>query len=555
MKLEMRRRIWLLAGLSASVLACSGTSGHGGHGGNDEPGDDGFPPPSQEVQACAADEFPTSLLRRLTRREYDNTVRDLLGYEGNLASGFPEDEKVRFFDANSIAPVTDLVGERYMRAAETLATFATENLSKLLPCDPAVAGDSECARSFVEQFGSRAFRRPLEESEIALYMKLYDRERSASEPFAEGISLIVQTMLQSPHFLYRSEMGAGPPQEGLQRLGAHEFASRMSYFLWGSMPDEELMEAAAKGDLFTPKGLEAQALRLLNDPRARSTTTAFHRQWLGIERFARKQKDEAIYPGYSASIAASLEREFARLVEHVFHEGDGSLRTLFTAPYTFVEADVAKLYRISGVAAEGATKVEDETPRAGVLTQGAVLAYYSNANQTSPVQRGYFIRKHVLCQDPPPPPADVATDPPPFDPKLPTRQRFSQHRDNAACRACHEILDPLGFGLENFDAIGRHRAEDGGEPIDTSGEIVGTDVDGTFDGPMELGARLGDSTTVKECVARQWSQFALARSQPQEMGCAAKAMQDALMASDGDLRQGLLALVKSAAFRMQRAEP
>lgn len=314
------------------------------------------------------------------------------------------------------------------------------------------------------------------------------------------------------------------------------------------------MEAAESDDLLTPQGLQAQAERLLGDPRARATAISFHRQWLGIERFARKEKDEKIYPGYNAGIAASLEREFDRFVEHVFSETNATLRTLLTAPYTFVERDVAALYGINVEGSNEAVEIEDETPRAGLLTQGSVLAHYANADQTSPVQRGYFLRKHVLCQDLPPPPPDVATDPPAFDPNLPTRQRFSQHRDNAACRSCHEMLDPLGFGLENFDAIGRHRGMDGGEPVDATGEIQGTDVDGPFEGAPELGQRLASSSTVKACVSLQWAQFALGRPEG-DLTCARSAMLDALEASDGDVGHGLLAMILSEPFRLQRSDP
>lgn len=509
-----------------------------------------------------------SPIRRLTRAEYNSTIFQLLGDSSNPADAFPPDERSSNFDNQAATlVVSPLLAEQYLLAAETLAE---NNLDRLIRDVPACSGPSpdaaQCrqdAEVFVRDFGKRAFRRPLSDEEVTTHMALFDTGTgldAAEYSATMGIQVVVQAMLQSPYFLYRVEFGSPNPVEGdVVELTSYEIASRLSYLLWSTMPDQALFEAADRDELRSAKEIEAQARRMLETPRAREAVKSFHRQWLrliDIEEVVRANgKNLEVYPGYRESLLPVMRQETELFFDQAIFEENASVDTLFTASYTMMNESLADYYGISnGPSGDAFVKVElDASKYAGFLTQPGLLSLYALADRSSPIHRGKFVREYIFCQAPPPPP-DVVPPPPVLDTSQTTRQQFEAHRTEPVCANCHQLMDPIGFGFEKFDGIGRYRENENGLPIDTTGEIVGTvDIDGTFDGLVDLSQRLGNSQQVRECVATQWFRFAYGRTETNEDTCSQDTILEMFEKSDYNIKELIVALTQTDAFRYRRA--
>jgi hypothetical protein len=499
---------------------------------------------------CTTTEPSASPLRRLTRVEYENTVRDLFGMADlQVAAAFPADPVAGGFANNaSLLTVSSLQAEKYLDAAEALSAKAVENLPALVGCAP--SGEETCARQFIEKFGRRAYRRPLAAADTDRLLRAF-RAGRAEGTFSAGIELVIQTALQSPSFLYRFEYGAGAAAGAkLLPLTQHEVASRLSYFLWASMPDAALDAAADAGKLATPEQITAQARAMLSAPRARAAVGEFYRQWLGLGALDGVAKDPAVYPELTDELRGAMRAETQSFVEHVMWTGDRKLGTLLTSPLGFVgSADLAKLYG----SAQGMVSFPP-AQRAGVLTQAGVLAVHALPDQSSPVTRGKFVREQFLCQTPSQPPANLNVTPPEVDPTKTTRERFAEHTANAGCAACHTLMDPIGFGLEAYDGIGRFRTTDGGRAVDDSGDLTQTkDINGPFVGARALAERLAGSAQVRDCVATQWFRYAMGRFDGAGDTCSLTPLREAFTASGGDLQELLVAMTRTEAFLTRRA--
>ncbi len=497
-------------------------------------------------------------LMRLTRSEYDNTIRDLLGDDSRPATEFSTDEYVGPFAANVLAPPSELMLQDYLTAAEALAASAVQDLPRLTGCEVAALGTVACAESFIKRFVRRAYRRQPTDDETASLLQVFEFGRDLVD-FDHGIELVVRAILQSPNFLYRVERGVEMPDApGVLRLTSDEVASRLSYFILDSMPDDELFAAADRDELVDLPNIEAQARRLLADAGAEQMVAEFHTQWMGLGATLDKDVDE--FPQFDSAMIESVRRETAMFATDVILRGDALIETLLSSPSTFVDAKVASLYGIEHPSDDPSEFVRvdlDPTRRAGLLTRIGVLAAKSGERETSAVKRGKFIRAFVLCQDIPPPPDDIP-DQPPLDTSWSPRQRLEAQTSSPACNGCHSMMNPLGFGFDNFDTIGRWRTEvevqDGSEgatqvfPIDASGTLVGTDIDGEFDGVEELIPRLAQSDQVAQCVARQWFRFALGRF---EDAAADKRSLELVQAAaeTGDIRELIVAITLTDAFR------
>jgi hypothetical protein len=544
-------RKWLnAAGLVILATGCAG---------DDTVSSSSAPPRAVDPPAastCTATAELSAPLRRLTLREYERTVRDLLGLTDVPTASFPTDPIAEGFDNNAaVLNVSPLLAEKYMEAAEALANAAVANLSSLLPCDPGIVGEPACARSFAESFAQRAYRRPPTPAEIERLLRAY-AAGSADASFADGISLLIQTALQAPAFLYRFELGTDPnARQGLVRLSQYELASRLSYLLWGSMPSDELFAAAAAGQLSGPDQLVLWAEKLLAEPRARPALADFYRQWLGLGPLPTITKDPELYPELDDAMRSAMAAELPAFVEHVVWGADRRLSTLLTAPVGFVSGPLAAIYGVEAMSSGGPTQVMlNPAERVGVLTLPGLLAVHALPNQSSPVARGKFVRERLLCQTPPPPPPDLNVTPPEVDASKSTRERFAEHTASAACAVCHELMDPIGFAFESYDAVGRFRALDGERPIDTSGWIAkSTDADGTFQNVRELGNKLAASSQVQSCLATQWFRYTFGRHEGPADACSLASVQQAFQASDGDLVALLLAFVRTEAFLYRSA--
>jgi hypothetical protein len=534
------------AGDHAMAGAAAGASAAAGAGGSKATASD----------TCDAPSVGATPLQRLTRDEYANSVRDLLGLSSADVTGIAQDERAGPFAANNVAPVSDLIVEQYMTAAETFARAALDRLDQLVPCDRAKLGDAACAKSFIQGFGQRVYRRPLISAEVAAYRALFASYASAG--YGEALRVITQTMLQSPVFLYRVELLPPPvpaPPPATTDLDAYELATRLSFFLWRSTPDDALLAAAAAGKLDSESELRAQTQRLLADPRAAQMLSAFHLQWLELEDLPNMTKDASVYPAFDADMASAMKRETERFVDHVVREGDAKLETLLTASYSFLDGPLFELYGVSAPAkADAKTPVQlDPSERSGLLTQASFLAAHGHANQSAPVQRGKVVIRNVLCEALPDPQPNVNTTPPAPSADSTTRQRFSAHEHDPACAGCHVRIDGIGMGFESYDGIGAFRTRDGKQKVDAGGTLIATrDLDGAFDGAVDLSKRLAHSQEVSDCVATQWLRFALGRLESDLDHCSVTAIQRAFDASGHDVRVLLEAVVVSDAFRKRR---
>jgi hypothetical protein len=460
------------------------------------------------------------VLRRLTNSQYNNTVRDLLGDLTSPASQFPPEDYVNGFknqyQAQNMSP---LLVDAYSIAAERLArnAFRAAGSHDLIPCQPSPA----CQAEFVRQFGLKAFHRPLDPDEQKRYQALFAKQAD----FVKGAQLVVEAMLQSPNFLFRLEETANP------KWKPYATASRLSYALWDTMPDAALLESAASGELSTPQGVEKSARRMLADARARQALDEFVSQWLRFDRVLNASKDRRRFPKFNREVAISMSEEARQLVSYLVWE-DRNFMELFTADYAFVNADLAGIYGVPAPARDfDRVRFPPESDRAGVLGEALFLTLTAKPEETSPTARGLFVREQFLCQHVADPPPGVNTNLPPVTEAKPetNRDRMSAHVTNPTCAGCHNLIDPIGFGFEKFDAIGArseslkllffpdphgpHKREGPKKmelPLDTAGFVAGI-PDAKFSSPRELGAVLARTPQCAECMVKQYFRFLAGR--------------------------------------------
>lgn len=548
------------AGAPATSGGSNGQGAGGGSSGQGAGGGTSAPPPDIDAATCAASNNAVNAgltrLRRLTRDQFNNTVRDLLGATGNPADALAPDERMGPFASNAIAPITELLVEQHSEVAAKLAQDATARMKQLSPCDLAADTGMTCATDFVKQFGARAFRRPLTNDEVADYTNLYAVGKPTSA--SNGFRLVVQALLQSPFFLYHHDVGAtNSPQAKTVPVTAHELASRLSYFLWNSMPDTELFARAGDGSLSEEATIRTQVQRMLKDDKAQTTVALFHKQWLALDDLAARDKDTALFPVYSSALVDAMQQETAFFTNAVILEGDGLLKTLLTSNIAYPQGKLFEVYGVTQPASfkPGTPVTLPATERAGILTQAAFLARNAHRNQSSPVHRGLIVRENLLCQPIPAPPDAANTAPPQPTTATTTRERFLQHQADATCRSCHERMDLIGLGFENYDAIGRFRTQDGSSAVDPSGEFLNTrsDLTGKFKGALELGQKLAASSEVADCVANQWFRFSLGRLESTDDACSVVGVRERFKTSGGNVRELLAEIAVSVAFRNVRA--
>ena len=496
-----------------------------------------------------------SPLLRLTSVEYENTIRDLLGEGSSHSVQFPV-QQIGEGGVPKNEVVSPLEAKQYQLAAEALAKGAVARLDELVPC--AAKADDACAKDFIQAFGKKAFRRPLLEEELSSLETLYASTKSWGYEFPERIRVLISTILQADGFLYKGQSGSlEKVSEGqVVPLTSHEVASRLSYFLWQTMPDEELMKAADADQLKTPKEIAAQAYHMLQDARAEDTIREFFSRWLELDKLDRVTKSPSVYPDFNENLRRSMRRETENWAEHVVLRGDGSFHTLLTAPYSFIDEPLAALYGVTGPKGSPLIRTElDPTQRAGILTHASVMTLHANADQSSPIFRGKFVRERLLCDRIDAPPANLDIVVPVVDETLPTRERFKEHSNSASCAGCHVKMDPIGFGFGNYDGIGRYQTIDGGKDIDASGELTGTDVNGEFVGAVELAQILSKSEQVQACFVKQWFRYAFSRGEDEDDASSLAFSTDVFATTDSNIRELILSLTATDAFRYRKAAP
>jgi hypothetical protein len=480
------------------------------------------------------------LLRRLSAEQMDNTVRDLFKNASAPKSDVFNDPQVLGFtaDANALL-VRDLGSQQLMTYGEQVGRWAVSTLgASLAPCSEMTTA---CRSQFIKQFGQRAFRQPLTDTQVTRYEKLF----ATGATFEQGLELTITTMLQSPYFLYRRELGTPDTQKpGQVRLTPYEVASNISYLITRSMPDEQLFAAAAANQLSTREQIDAQVERLMADPKNHGTINTFMGEWLEIKRVFGVLKDPKVFD-FSDAMRADMEHETASLIEDVVFTRKGTLADLFKADYTFVNASLAKHYSIAGVTGTDFVKVP--VPHdTGILAQGSLLAGHAGMTFSSPTLRGKLIRTRFLCEDLPPPPSNVNTNiMPPKEAKT-TRQIFEAHVANPNCGGCHQMMDKIGFGLENYDVAGRYRTMENGEPVDASGFIIGPDV--AFTGLGELNDYLSKNDNVRQCMVRFMSYYSYGATGWTDDGCTLDAINGEAQKSNWSIGSVLTAITHAPHF-------
>jgi hypothetical protein len=512
--------------------------GDGPGGGSDDPADLGFEPGPQ-------------VLPRLTQAQYRNALAELFGAD---LPQLPLEDDTNPYLFFSIGATLNAVSESgvdlYERSADAVAHAVFDNAQRraeLVGCTPAGVGDA-CIEQFVVDFGRRVFRRPLDDIERQRWLDV-SIDLADGDPW-QGLRLAVSGMLQAPSFLYRVELGEPDPAvpERL-RYTSMEMASRLSFLLWNSIPDAELLDAGEAGELSTLEGIQAQAERMLADPRARKAVQDFFWQYLDLGRLDGTTRDPVDYPMFSATMADSMRTEVALVVDDLVYRRDADIRELFTTRTTFVNAELAALYGVDAPGATAITYVPVELPasgpRAGILTLGAFLTMNAHETYTSPTLRGKYIRERVLCQEVPPPPDDIDTNVGDTTDAKTMRERLEQHATNPSCASCHTFIDPPGFLFENFDNIGAFRTVDAGEPIDASGDLDGTPLADARD----LAAVLEDHEGVGRCLVEQLYRHAQGRLQTDAEEGALEDLTLRFVDADHRFSQLLLELVTHDAFR------
>ncbi len=497
---------------------------------------------------------PTAL-RRLTNDEYRNTVQDLLSLPMAPSDALqPETRSLGYDNFSAVLTVSGTLAGQYESLATKLADQA--DVASLAPC-ATPNDDTACALGFIQSFGKRALRRPLTSAEEQQYSNIYQQGRTGGS-YEEGIRRLLQTFLASPKLVYRPELGTALATGGTQRsLTPYEVASALSYLFTGSTPDAELLAAADAQTLSTPAAVEAQARRLLASPRAKAVFRKFISEWFGLGKMSELSKDATVYPEFTPELRASMMAETDRFIDATVWERAGSIAKLVSAPSSFVDSRLSALYGVPNPGSDQLMSVElNPLERAGLLTSAAVLAVHSKAGDSFPIARGKFLRTGMLCQPLPDPPKGVVIVVPPPDPKLTTRERFAQHSSSPACASCHALIDPLGFGMENYDAIGRYRSMENGKPVDATGMLTGTpDADGPFQGGVELAAKLSSSRVLAECAGVQATRFAFGRGETDADRTLVASLAAGLGGANLDIRELLIALTKTENFFVRTAQP
>jgi hypothetical protein len=454
-------------------------------------------------------------------------------------------------DADALG-VSRLLIDGYRSLAEQIATDKTVDAATAIStagCDPAGTSEADCSAKFITDFLGRAFRRPATPEDVTTYRVTFDRGREIGGDFATGVRAVVARALQAPQFLYRVELGETvDAAKNLARPSSYEMATRLSYMLWGSMPDEALLNAAREGRLGTAEGVRAEATRMLDSPEAREVVRYFHGMLLGTLGIDGLERNAQLYPSFKPGMGALLRQETEKFLDDVVWNGSGDVAGIFSAPYTFVNGPLATFYGLANVTGDAFQKVTlDGSRRAGLLTQASVLSLTTPGSRTDPVIRGKWVYTKLLC--------GKVADPPPDVPKLPdpipgqsVRERLAMHRDVDACRGCHRLMDPIGFGFEHYDGVGLWREQDNGVAVDDSGEIVGSDVAGAFQGAVELGQKLAQSQDVRSCFVGNWLTFAYGRAETPADACSRSALENAFTQSGGNIKSLLLALTQTDAF-------
>jgi hypothetical protein len=542
MRAQMRsRQSWgsALPLASAVLVGCIGDIGNAG----DDP--DNVP----QSPTCSPTPDP---IRRLTPGEYVNTVSELFPGVA-LPDQLPvPDERTDGFLGQAAGQASSALGvQRYQELATSIGEAAALDTSSWASCSD---DSASCLKQIARELGFRAYRRPLDADEVTA-LETFAQTSYDQFGMQGGVALVVQSLLESPSFLYKPEVGV--PGESIAPLDDYEMASRLSYLFLDSMPDAQLFAAAESGALSTDAGLEAEARRLLQDERARPVITGFFAEWLRLYKIDDLALDEATFPEYDEALRLDLEASVERYLDKAIWQDD-SWQSLMTGNYGFVNDRLAPLFGVAAPGSDELVLVElDANERRGVLTQPGMLAATSHGVSHSPIYRGVTMLASILCKEMPAPPPGILdnleeVELPPGE-VCTVRDRLEKtHTVGSDCQGCHATIDGAGFAFENYDALGRFRTEENGCAVDASGSFGGTIGDVT--GAVELADKLAESEVAQSCMATQLFRYATGRHEQPGDACQVDTLVEAMNASGGSLQETVIELVLSPAFRSRPSE-
>jgi hypothetical protein len=467
------------------------------------------------VLGLASTPAATTGLHKLTAWEFANSMQDLLGSAVPLAP-VEADTIINGFatvGATTVSVSPSGVGtyDTVLGNATAFAFADATHAAAVLPCVPQSTTDA-CLTQAINEFGRRAFRRALSSDETTLFVNLATTIGNQSGSSAlVGMRYAAWAILESPQFLYRVELGAPSAADGGRlKYSSYEMASRLAATLWASVPDDTLLNAAAQDSLSTASGALTQAQRMITDSRVHRSLVEFSDQLFDYFNLGQAQKDPTMYPAWTPTLQAAMLTEVELRMDDAFTQ-KGDFLSLFSSTTTFANQELAKFYGVPYTATDGSFQridLPNGTPRVGILASGAILAAHAHAQLTSPTLRGKYIDNMLLCETIPPPPPGVAPLPSIAPPGSTVRQVMIEHRAAAACASCHTLMDPLGFGMENFDSTGQYRTTDNGQPIDASGTLEGV----AFDNIAQLGTAVQKNARTLPCLVSNVYENALGRS-------------------------------------------
>jgi Protein of unknown function (DUF1592)/Protein of unknown function (DUF1588)/Protein of unknown function (DUF1595)/Protein of unknown function (DUF1585)/Protein of unknown function (DUF1587) len=544
------------SGPGAGGASATGQSGTGPSGGATGAAGGGPAAPTtgpSSLLGLPSGAAPTARLHKLTAAEFTNSVHDLLGSDAPLSTLEPDLVSSGFATVGaslvSISPSGVSEYEGALGLATAFAFADATHAAAVLSCVPTGATDTACVSQALAAFGRRAFRRPLTDAETARFVTLATTiAGKAGSTMLAGLRHAVWAILQSPSFMYRVELGAPSAADGGRlKYTDYEVASRLAGALWGSVPDDPLLDAAAAGKLATADGVRAQATRMLADARAHQALAAFVDDLMGVRDLGEATKDPTVFPAWTPAIRDDMQRELELRVDDMVLGQKGDYLTLLESKTTFVNNELATYYGLPTVTPDAwhAATFPDGSERVGLLGAGAVLAAFALPQRTSPTTRGRFVDLALLCRTVP--------DPPPGVPPLPAmaaagstlRQRLTLHRSAAACASCHALMDPIGFGMETFDSAGQHRTTDNGQPIDATGTLDGT----AFDGLASLGAAVHKEGVAGPCLVDKMYTYAQGRTVNTQDAPALDGLATRFAQNGNRVDQLLLDLVSGDSFR------
>lgn len=497
--------------------------------------------------------------RRLTTSAFRNSLEDLLGGPVSLGETEPDSWAVGGLPTVSAAEVaiSPRGVELYQVAIEAAVDelFAdTQRRDAVLGCQPTTVDDPACFQSFVATFGRRAFRQPLTTAQVDRYTALVGEAANVLGDAHAGMKAGMVGLLTSPYFLYRIERGE-PTSSGESehwQYTSHEAASRLSYFLTNSTPDEQLLDAADRGELQTAEELRAHAERLLDSEAGRESVGNFAAELFQLPLIESRAKDPGLFPDYTETLQSAMAAEVPAMLQAIVFDRRESALELFTTQSTFVNDELAALYGIPGPNAApgslGPVELPSDGLRAGLLGTAGILSLFANQKEGSPTLRGKFVREAILCQEMPPPPANVSTilPDPPAGVAYTKRELLELHMAEPTCATCHALLDPIGLTMENFDAIGKFREMDEGQEIDVAGDLSGV----PFNGPVQLGRLLADMPETAACLATHMYRYATGHVENSAERDTVLADLITLFQANGyDLRDLMLEIVSTDGFR------